>query len=134
MREARCSCGSLRLSAEGEPALVMQCHCHECQRRTGAPAGIGAYYPAGQVTVTGEERTYTRTSDAGRSLTNHFCPTCGTTVYWEAEVLDGILGVAAGCFNDPDFPAPQRSVFTVRKYGWVHVPDGAEVFERSSMG
>ena len=134
MREARCGCGSLRLVAEGEPALVVQCHCHDCQRRTGAPAGVGAYYPADRITVTGDTRAYSRKSDAGRNLTNHFCPACGTTLYWEADALQGLCGVAAGCFNDPDFPAPQRSVFTNRKYAWVHIPDGAEVYERGSMG
>lgn len=134
MREARCGCGSLKLSAEGEPAMVIQCHCEECQRRTGAPAGVGAYFPEAQVTVTGEEKTYTRSSDAGRSLTNHFCPTCGTTLYWDAEAFDGIYGVAVGCFNDPAFPPPGRAVYTVRKHDWVELLDGIDVFERGSMG
>lgn len=134
MEEAKCACGSLKAHVTGEPAMVIMCHCTDCQRRTGAPSGVGAYFPADKVTIAGETKTYSRSSDAGRSLTNHFCPTCGTTVYWEAEAFPGIYGVAAGCFNDPAFPPPQRSSFSRSKYAWVHVPEGAEVFETTSMG
>lgn len=134
MREARCGCGSLKLTAEGDPAMVIQCHCHDCQRRSGAPSGFGAYFPVNQLTISGESSSYKRTSDAGRWLRNHFCPTCGTTLYWEAEAFDGIVGVSVGCFTDPDFPSPQRSVFTVRKHHWVEPAPGADVYDRGSMG
>jgi len=35
-REATCSCGRLRLTAEGEPVRVSVCHCLGCQRRSGS--------------------------------------------------------------------------------------------------
>lgn len=133
MREAQCGCGNLRIETEGEPAFVIMCHCEACQRRTGAPNGVGAYFNIDQTKISGETKSFARPTDAGRTLTNHFCPTCGTTVYWEAESLAGFFGVAVGCFTDPNFPPPQRSVFTKRKHAWMAVPDGAEVFEESSF-
>jgi hypothetical protein len=133
MREAQCGCGNLRVKTEGEPAVVIMCHCSECQRRTGAPYGVGAYFEVGKTEISGEAKSYTRPTDSGRTLTNHFCPTCGTSVYWEAERLEGLVGVAAGCFVDPDFPAPQRSVFTKRKHAWLTIPEGAAIFEESSV-
>jgi hypothetical protein len=133
MREARCGCGNLRIRAEGEPAVVIMCHCEACQRRTGAPYGVGAYFAVGQTETIGDAKSFTRSTDSGRTLTNHFCPTCGTSVYWETERLDGLVGIAVGCFTDPDFPPPQRSVFTKRKHAWLAVPDGAAVFEESSV-
>jgi hypothetical protein len=133
MREAQCGCGNLKVTTEGEPTFVIMCHCEACQRRTGAPYGVGAYFEAGKVSVSGDTKSFARPTDSGRTLTNHFCPTCGTNVYWEAESLAGFLGVAVGCFTDPDFPKPQRSVFTKRKHAWMAVPDGADVFEESSF-
>jgi hypothetical protein len=44
-RIALCCCGSLRAEATSEPALVAACHCIECQRRTGSPFGVSAYFP-----------------------------------------------------------------------------------------
>jgi len=44
MRQAQCACGSLRVETTAEPKLVLMCHCEECQRRTGAPYGVSAYF------------------------------------------------------------------------------------------
>lgn len=133
MREAQCGCGSLKITTEGEPTFVIMCHCEACQRRSGAPNGVGAYFEAGKTDVSGQAKSFARPTDSGRTLTNHFCPTCGTTVYWHAESLPEHLGISVGCFVDPDFPAPQRSVFSKRKHAWVTVPTDAQVFEESSF-
>jgi len=45
---------------------------------------------------------------SGNTLTYYFCPTCGSTVYWENEDFPGIVAVAIGNFADPNFPAPTR--------------------------
>ena len=45
MIDARCSCGAIALSLPGPPNVVAACHCLACQRRTGAPFGVGAFYP-----------------------------------------------------------------------------------------
>src|SRR5215472_2087002 len=96
-RIAQCSCGSLRVGTTGDPIVVL-CHCRECQRRTGAPFGVGAYFKKEQVQSSGNEKIYERGSDSGRKLRMHFCPECGTTVYWEAELRPDHYGVAVGAF------------------------------------
>ena len=69
-RRAACSCGQLALQCEGEPDRVVACNCTWCQRRTGAPFGVGEYYHQGQVKVTGEYSNFSRAGGAGRTLTN----------------------------------------------------------------
>jgi len=133
MREARCVCGELKVESSDEPKLVLMCHCDECQRRTGAPFGVSAYFDQDDVRVIGTSSKYERTSDAGRVVTHHFCPTYGSTVYWRAEFVPGLIGVAAGCFSDPDFPAPQRSVYERNKHEWVAAPENASCFETTSF-
>src|SRR5215216_3989981 len=57
MGDARCSCGAVTLSLPKEPSkLVVACHCIDCQRRTGAPFGVGAYYPADVVIISGTSK------------------------------------------------------------------------------
>ena len=58
----------------------------------------------------------------GRRLSFHFCPTCGSTVYWEAENHPGRYGIAVGAFADPHFPRPARSVFERSRHGWLIFP------------
>ena len=101
--------------------MVSLCHCLECQRRTGAPFGIGAYFEAGQVTLCGPSTVYERSVE-GRKLSFHFCPRCGSTVYWTAQNHPGRVGIAVGAFADPHFPKPMRSVFERSRHDWLAMP------------
>jgi hypothetical protein len=85
VRIAHCSCGSLRAEATGEPARLGVCHCTECQRRTGSAFGVGAYFRKEQVRAEGPSKVYVRSSDSGRKIEQHFCPECGSTVFWYNE-------------------------------------------------
>lgn len=120
-RQARCCCGSLTVTAEGEPTVVSLCNCIECQRRTGSPFGVGAYYEAAQVSFSGPSTLYERTVE-GRWLRFHFCPVCGSTVYWQAQNHNGRWGIAVGALADPHFPKPARSVFERSRHDWLEFP------------
>jgi len=133
MIDARCSCGALALSLPGPSQLVVACHCLDCQRRTGAPFGVGAFYPIETVTISGTPKEYVRTAASGGKVRSYFCPDCGSTVYWQADNLPAMIGVAVGAIADPDFPAPVRSVFEQSKHAWVEIAGaGVEHFEQSS--
>jgi hypothetical protein len=131
-RVARCACGQLSASCDGDPSRVVVCHCTECQRRTGSVFGVGAYYSLDRVQVSGAATLFRRSSDSGRYLNLNFCPSCGTTLYWELEAYPDMLGVAAGAFADPALPAPVRVVWTQHRYNWVGLPEGVEHFAQGS--
>ena len=88
-RHAACSCGQLQLTIAGEPSRIAMCHCLECQRRTGAVISNQARFRLEQVSFAGKTTTWTRTAESGNALTYHFCPTCGSTVFWENEGFPG---------------------------------------------
>ena len=127
-RIARCSCGQLSATCQDEPQRVVLCSCRACQRRTGSPYGAGAYYLRTQVRTAGTSKEYTRTSDAGRWFTTHFCPECGSSVFWYLERAPDQIGVAVGAFNDPSFPKPVRAVWMESKLDWVEFPGDVEQF------
>jgi hypothetical protein len=118
-RIASCSCGQLRLACAGEPVRVSICHCLECQRRTGSVFAAQARFARDRVTAEGRSTRWSRQGESGGTATFHFCPTCGSTVYWEADGIPGFVTVATGAFADPDFPPPQVSVYEDRQHGWV---------------
>jgi hypothetical protein len=125
-REAACSCGQLRLVAEGEPLRISICHCLACQRRTGSAFGFQARFPRDRVDIAGESREYVRTSDQGEPRAYSFCPECGSTVYYLLESAPDVIAVPVGAFADPGFPEPGVSVWERRKHGWVIPPPHAE--------
>jgi hypothetical protein len=118
-RRAACSCGQLHLTIEGEPSRISLCHCLECQRRTGAVISNQARFRREQVTFAGEARAWRRTAESGNALTFHFCPRCGSTVYWEGKGFPGYVAVAIGDFADPNFPAPTIAVWEESRHPWV---------------
>lgn len=122
-RVARCSCGRLSLNCAGEPVSVSLCHCRECQRRTGSSYGIAAFYAREKVGVSGKFRDYVRQSDGGHAVVQHFCPDCGSTVFWEPGRKPHMVAVAVGAFADPAFPAPAKQVYTEHRHSWLVLPD-----------
>src|SRR5258708_19063203 len=96
MADARCSCGAVTLSLPEAPSkLVIACHCIDCQRRTGAPFGAGAFYPAEVVTISGTPKEFIRDAASGGEVHSYFCPNCGSTHYSRADHLPALFGVAA---------------------------------------
>jgi hypothetical protein len=118
-RLATCVCGQLTASCSGDPAQVSLCHCLACQRRTGSTYGLAALFPRENVMVAGDTKAYTRSSDSGFPITFHFCPDCGSTVYWTPDRKPEMVAVAVGAFADPAFPAPSREVHAEHRHGWV---------------
>lgn len=132
MINARCSCGALTLTLPGPSKLVVACHCLDCQRRTGAPFGVGAFYPADAVAVSGTPKEFTRDAASGGKVHTYFCPHCGSTLCWKADNLPSLIGVAVGALADPEYPPPVRSVFEQSKHGWVQIDGAVEHFQQGS--
>ena len=122
-RKARCCCGALQVDVVGEPAFVAACHCVECQRRTGSVFGVGAYFLKPQLHITNIGKTYVRDGLDGRKARIQFCPNCGTSVFWEIELLPDHYGVAVGTFTDSEFQAPTMSVWEEKRHPWVVFPN-----------
>jgi hypothetical protein len=55
-------------------------------------------------------------------VTFHFCPICGSTVYWEGEGFREHVAVAIGNFADPNFPPPTIAVWEQSRHVWLALP------------
>lgn len=122
-RVASCWCGDLAVTMRGEPLLVSSCCCTRCQRRTGSFFGVTVYFhPDQMVAQRGTPSTFQRPDGEARF---HFCPRCGSNLWWFVPDDDEeVLGVAGGAFADPTLPAPERMVFTATRHPFVRTPEG----------
>jgi hypothetical protein len=125
-RIGQCHCGSLRVIATGDPDRVYLCHCKACQRRTGTAFHFGATYPKEQVRLDGERKIYERDADSGYRIRFHFCPNCGSTLYWEGDRNPAVCGVAVGAFDTSAFPPPSDSIWEESIYPWLGLPPTIE--------
>ncbi len=99
------------------------CHCLACQKRSGSVFAVQARWPSDRVTIEGQASEFVRVGDEGSAATFRFCPTCGSTVYYESDHMPGFTAVAVGAFADPTFPPPRVSVYGVRRHPWTAMPE-----------
>ncbi len=125
-RRATCTCGALSATTEGEPVRISMCHCIACQKRTGSPFGAQARFTEDSVRIEGASTVYARVGDSGGVIRFHFCPECGSTVFYRLDALAGFIIVPIGAFGDPSFPAPTVSIYEARRHVWTGIPVDAE--------
>jgi hypothetical protein len=124
-REAACHRGQLRLQVEGDPLAVSICNCLACQRRTGSAFGMQAGFKAGQVEISGRFNDFSRISDEAdrKEAVFHFCPDCGSQVFYTEPDDADLIVVSIGSFADPTFPPPTVSGYDSRRHPWVGLPE-----------
>jgi hypothetical protein len=125
-RTASCRCGQLRASVTGEPVRVSVCHCLNCKKRSGSAFAVQARWPKAQVRIDGQSRTFVMVADSGNRATFHFCPECGSDVYYEIDgkfddKFNDLIAIPLGAFDDPYFLSPKFSVWEVRRHEWVEI-------------
>ena len=126
-RTASCRCGKLRATVTGGPVRVSVCHCLNCKKRSGSAFAVQARWPKPSVRIEGESRTFEMAGDSGNRGIFHFCPDCGSDVYYLIErpsvdtKLADAVAIPLGAFDDPYFLQPRFSVWEDRKHDWVEI-------------
>jgi hypothetical protein len=121
-RTASCRCGQLRATVTGEPVRVSVCHCLSCKKRSGSAFAVQARWPKDQVRIEGASKSFVKIADSGNRATFHFCPECGSDVYYEIEgKFDDLVAIPVGAFDEPWFATPSYSVWEQRRHDWVEI-------------
>jgi hypothetical protein len=140
-RTARCACGRVEVTAEGEPLLVYVCHCDFCQRRSGNVFIASAQFPEEQiVSITGETRCYNGLEIDGvgaagmpGGINYRFCAVCGSSIYMDAifpHTGGRVFTIALGSFVEAVFPPPTTEFFTKFRHPWVPpIPDAVQLYD-----
>jgi hypothetical protein len=101
---------------------VSVCHCLNCKKRSGSAFAVQARWPSAQVKIEGRSKTFVKVADSGNSATFHFCPDCGSDVYYVNNgKFEDLIAIPVGAFDDPWFARPAYSVWEERKHAWVEI-------------
>ena len=125
-RTASCRCGQLRATVTGEPVRISVCPCLNCKKRSGSAFAVQARWPSAHVKIEGPSKTFIKVADSGNRATFHFCPECGTDVYYEIDgkfddKFNDLIAIPLGAFDDAYFATPRFSVWEKRKHDWVDI-------------
>jgi hypothetical protein len=71
-----------------------------------------------------------KAGDSGNPATFHFCPECGSDVYYTITgKFDDLVAIPLGTFDEPFFPAPAYSVWEDRMCDWLEITGDVEHFD-----
>jgi hypothetical protein len=119
--DGSCYCGAVRFTLAGAASLVVNCHCSQCRRLSGAAFTTWACYSRTAVLVTTPE-ALTRFQVTPRVL-RHFCATCGSHVYTEDNRNRGILGLPSGVLEGAALPPPTAHCYVDDRAPWHTITD-----------
>lgn len=130
-KEGGCDCGKVRYRLKSEPIVVNCCHCHACQRQTGAAFALNMLIETEHLELLGGEAERCDLETAGGAgQANYRCPQCRVSV-WSAynAAGDGLRFVRGGTLDDTSGLEPDLHIFTASKQPWIAIPEGAAQFE-----
>jgi len=125
-----CSCGAVRYEATAEPVVMLNCHCRDCQRASGAAFAAVVVVPRSALRIEGELRYHTTVGENGNVVERGFCPSCGSRVANRLGRLPHIVGLMAGSLDDPSLHKPSMDIFTSSAHPWDHLAPDTRKFEK----
>ena len=120
--EGACSCGSIRIEGEADPATTSICHCTDCQTGTGTAFRISIPVKGDSFKVTGEPTIYIKTTaDSGNPRAQAFCGKCGSPLYstTPGEGQQAMYIVRVGILKQRDQLEPKRQIWWRSARDWV---------------
>ncbi len=119
-----CSCGVIRYECDADPVFMLNCHCRDCQKANGSAYAAILAVPASAVRMRGEPHYHRVVGGSGNSVERGFCPACGSQVTIKIGRRPDVLGLQAGCLDDPSVYKPTKDLFTSSAQPWDHMaPD-----------
>lgn len=118
-----CLCGAVRYAIDAEPITTRICWCRDCQHLAAGNATVNVVFPSESITITGETRDYVSPADSGNVMHRRFCPTCGTSLFSEAESRPYLIIVRAGTLDDPAIARPENTIWTASAPHWALIDE-----------
>ena len=133
--EGACSCGSIRIEGEADPATTSICHCTDCQTGTGTAFRISIPVKGDSFRVTGEPTIYIKTTaDSGNPRAQAFCGKCGSPLYstTPGEGQQAMYIVRVGILKQRDQLEPKRQIWWRSARPWVTGLDAIRKIEKQT--
>ncbi len=125
-----CACNAIRYEVSGEPAVMLDCQCRQCQRESGTGHASHLTFANADVKVTGNATLWNMVGDTGVAKTRAFCPTCGSPVYMTFPDIPDYFVVRAASLDDPQRYKPQMVIWTAASHPWDHINPALPKFDK----
>lgn len=121
-----CFCGAVQVVFARRPRSVVNCHCGQCRRLSGAAFTTWASFAQAAMHVEGGE--HLTAFAATHHVERHFCSRCGSHVYTRDKRMPKVVGVPAGVLPNLPELAPSAHYFASDKAAWHVIGDSRPSF------
>ena len=125
-----CACGAIRYEISGEPIIMLDCQCRQCQRESGTGHASHVTFQAAEVKIEGKAATWDMVGDGGTRKRRAFCPTCGAPVYMTFPDASDIFIVKPASLDDPSRYKPQMVTWTAAAQPWDRLDPTLPAFDK----
>lgn len=122
----RCACGAVTATISArEPVAVRQCWCRQCQQIAAGGPTNNAVFPVEAVDVSGALGSFAYVAPSGNTLTQFFCPACGTGVMAQSSGRMHLRTVRLGFLDPGHGLEPDTVIWTDDAPAWAQVDQRA---------
>ena len=126
-----CACGAIRYQSTAEPAMMLHCHCRDCQRSSGGPFSSFVIVPAEAFKLLqGSLRVHALPSEAGGMTRRGFCADCGTPIVAKSDSVLQFAAIRTSSLDDRGWFNPQVDVWTSDAQRWDQMNPALPKFEK----
>lgn len=126
-----CACGDVRYECSSEPLAMLNCHCRDCQRSSGAPFASGVVVPTNAVEIIGSPKAYSVRASSGVLATRSFCANCGSPLFTTGEAMPDFMSIRYTSFDDTSAFRPALDIWTSSAAPWVCLDEALPHFAQS---
>ena len=124
----RCNCGAVSATLSGEPIAVRRCWCRQCQKLASGSATTNAMFATEYLALSGAVATWDYVAASGNTLTQTFCPACGTPVMAQSSARPQFRTMRIGFLDEPHGLAPQVAIWLSEKPAWAVEDESLQCF------
>ena len=125
-----CLCGSIKYEVASDPVRMVNCHCDDCRRNTGAAFATNIFVEADDVTIIqGNVTQFEHTADSGIARVKEFCSNCGSQLFGHVPSRPGMKTVKVGSIDDANFVRPTANLYISRALPYSHISDDLDNFD-----
>lgn len=114
-----CACGAIRYVCSRPPVAMLNCHCLDCQRSSGAPFASGFIVADSDMEITGTPKTYAVRAASGGIATRSFCAECGSPLFAQGDRHPSVMSVRFATLDDTSGFLPMLDIWTASAQSWV---------------
>jgi hypothetical protein len=114
-----CACGAVRYECSSAPAAMVNCHCRDCQRASGAGYAPTLIVSPTHFRVTrGQPKYHEVMAQSGSTARRAFCEGCGSPLFASTSARPDFVGIRAGSLDDPSWFRATVDAWTASAQPW----------------